>query len=168
MIATLTGIYSDFNFLTRMLNTSILVCFLFLLKCSWSIILCLFLLYSKVIKIHTCTHTHIYAYVFSCFSCVWLFATLWTVAHQAPQSMGFSCKNTEVGCHALLQGIFLIQGSTPHLPCLLHCTQILSHWTILFYITFPLRFISGHWYNSLCYTVRFCCLSILYVIVYIY
>ena len=26
----------------------------------------------------------------SCFSCVWLFATLWTVAHQAPLSMGFS------------------------------------------------------------------------------
>ena len=24
------------------------------------------------------------------FSCVWLFATLWTVAHQAPLSMGFS------------------------------------------------------------------------------
>ena len=24
-----------------------------------------------------------------CFSCVWLFATLWTVAHQAPLSMGF-------------------------------------------------------------------------------
>ena len=30
------------------------------------------------------------AYVLSCFSCVWLFATLWTVAHQAPLSMGFS------------------------------------------------------------------------------
>ena len=26
----------------------------------------------------------------SCFSRVWLCATLWTVAHQAPQSMGFS------------------------------------------------------------------------------
>ena len=26
----------------------------------------------------------------SCFSCVWLFATLWTVIHQAPLSMGFS------------------------------------------------------------------------------
>ena len=26
----------------------------------------------------------------SCFSCVWLFATLWTVARQAPLSMGFS------------------------------------------------------------------------------
>ena len=25
----------------------------------------------------------------SCFSCVQLFATLWTVAHQAPLSMGF-------------------------------------------------------------------------------
>ena len=29
-------------------------------------------------------------------------------------------KNTEVSCHALLQGIFLIQGSNPHLLCLLH------------------------------------------------
>ena len=27
--------------------------------------------------------------VLSSFSCVWLFATLWTVAHQAPPSMGF-------------------------------------------------------------------------------
>ena len=29
-------------------------------------------------------------YVPSCFSCVWLFVTLWTVAHQSPLSMGFS------------------------------------------------------------------------------
>ena len=28
-------------------------------------------------------------------------------------------KNTGVGCHALLQGIFLTQGSNPHLFCLL-------------------------------------------------
>ena len=28
-------------------------------------------------------------------------------------------KNTGVGCHALLQGIFLTQGSNPHLLCLL-------------------------------------------------
>ena len=26
----------------------------------------------------------------TCFRCVWLFATLWTTAHQAPLSMGFS------------------------------------------------------------------------------
>ena len=29
-------------------------------------------------------------------------------------------KNTEVDCHALLHGIFLTQGSNPHLLCLLH------------------------------------------------
>ena len=29
-------------------------------------------------------------------------------------------KNTRVGCHALLQGIFLTQGSNPCLFCLLH------------------------------------------------
>ena len=28
-------------------------------------------------------------------------------------------KNTGVGCHFLLQGIFLTQGSNPHLLCLL-------------------------------------------------
>ena len=30
-------------------------------------------------------------------------------------------KNTEVGCHAILQGIFLTQGSRLCLPQLLHC-----------------------------------------------
>ena len=56
-----------------------------------------------------------------CMSCIQLFATLWTVAHQAPlwDSPG---KNTGVGCHALLQGIFSTQGLN---LCLLHCRQIL-------------------------------------------
>ena len=40
-----------------------------------------------------------------------LFATPWTVARQAPLSMGFSRQEYGVGCHALLQGIFLTQGS---------------------------------------------------------
>ena len=34
------------------------------------------------------------------------------------------CKNTRVGCHSLLQGIFSIQGSNQGL---LHCRQILYH-----------------------------------------
>ena len=38
------------------------------------------------------------------FSCVHLFATPWTAAHQAPLSMAFPGKNTGVGCHFLLQG----------------------------------------------------------------
>ena len=73
--------------------------------------------------------------------CAWslsrvqLFVTPWTVACQAPLSMGilhgqeycpwtvFSMdKNTGVGCHAFLQCIFPTQGSNPGLP---HCKWIL-------------------------------------------
>ena len=39
------------------------------------------------------------------------FTTPWTVARQAPLSMAFPNKNTGVGCHLLLQGIFPTQGS---------------------------------------------------------
>ena len=46
----------------------------------------------------------------------------WTVAHQAPLSMGFSGKNTGLGCHFLLQGIFSIKESNLDL---LYCRQIL-------------------------------------------
>ena len=49
----------------------------------------------------------------SCFSCVQLFVTLWTVACQAPLSMGFFGKNTGVDRHALLQGSFLTPGIEP-------------------------------------------------------
>ena len=40
----------------------------------------------------------------------------------------FPGKNTGMGCHFLLQGIFPIQGSNPLLLCHLHCRQILYHW----------------------------------------
>ena len=46
----------------------------------------------------------------------------WIVACQAPLSMEFSSKNTGQGCHSLLQGVFLTQGSK---PSLLHSRQIL-------------------------------------------
>ena len=38
--------------------------------------------------------------------------TAWTVAHQAPLSMDSSGKNTAVGSHSLLYGIFPTQRST--------------------------------------------------------
>ena len=44
-------------------------------------------------------------------SCVHLFATPWIIAHQTPLSWNFPAKNTGVGYHFLLQGIFLTQGS---------------------------------------------------------
>ena len=46
----------------------------------------------------------------------------WTVTCQGPLSMGFSGKNTGVGCHFLLQGIFPTQELNLGL---LHCGQIL-------------------------------------------
>ena len=49
------------------------------------------------------------------------FATPWTVAHQAPLSLGFSGQEeTGVGSHLLFQGIFLTQGVNLSLLCLLH------------------------------------------------
>ena len=49
-------------------------------------------------------------------------AAAWTVAHQAPCPWDSPGKNTGVGCHLLLQGIFLIQFVNLDL---LHCRQIL-------------------------------------------
>ena len=54
------------------------------------------------------------------FSPVRLFATLWTVASQAPLCIGFSREKYWMGCHVLLQGIFPSQGSNLGLICLLH------------------------------------------------
>ena len=59
---------------------------------------------------------------------VQLFVTLWTIACQAFLSWDSPGKNTGVGCHALLQGIFPTQGLNPYLLRLLHCRQILYHW----------------------------------------
>ena len=53
---------------------------------------------------------------------VWLFATLWTVAYQAPPSMGFSRQEYWSGLPYLLQEIFPTQGLNLGLP---HCRQTL-------------------------------------------
>ena len=50
--------------------------------------------------------------------------TPWAVAHQAPLSMDSPGKNTAVGCHFLLQGIFPTQGINQGL---LHCRQTAYH-----------------------------------------
>ena len=41
-------------------------------------------------SLQQCSMRSTHAYMLSCFSHVWLFVTLWTVAHQTPLSMGFS------------------------------------------------------------------------------
>ena len=52
------------------------------------------------------------------FSHVQLFVTLWIVVYQAPR--GSPGKDTGLGCHFLLQGIFLNQGLNSSLLHLLH------------------------------------------------
>ena len=51
-----------------------------------------------------------------------LFETPWTVAYQVPPSLDFPGKNTGMGCHFLLQEIFLTHILNPGLP---HCRQTL-------------------------------------------
>ena len=60
--------------------------------------------------------------LFSCSVVSDSFMTPWTVAYQAPLSVGFPSKNTGVGCHFLLQEIFPTQGSNSGLS---HCRQML-------------------------------------------
>ena len=61
-----------------------------------------------------------------------LFATPWTVAHQALHLWNFPGKSTGVGCHFPLQGIFPTQGLNPGLPNGRQTLYCLSHQDILF------------------------------------
>ena len=66
-------------------------------------------------------YLHMCAVHAKCFSHVQLSVKLWTVAHRAPLSMGFSRQEYWSGLYALLQGIFPTQVSNLHIFCLLHC-----------------------------------------------
>ena len=86
----------------------------------------------------------------------------------------FPGKNTGVGCHSLLQGIFLTQGSNPGPLCVLHGRQILYHWStrealyILFGFSFPFRSSQGLEWSFLSYLVGSHRLFILYVVLIVY
>ena len=76
----------------------------------------------------TQAHKKVRKYFFLCF--LWTQSTRvmsnsaspWTVACQAPLRWHFPGKHIGVGCHSLLQGIFLIQGLNSGF---LHCRQFL-------------------------------------------
>ena len=93
-------------------------------KIKWKLItyVCI---YTTCIYTHVCAHTQMPIPISTCvragtLSCAWLSVAPWTIACQALLSMGFWGKSTGVGCHSLLQGIFLTQGSTVSLLYLLH------------------------------------------------
>ena len=64
--------------------------------------------------------------VLSHFGRVRLFVTAWTVVHRLLCPWDFPSKNTGVGCHALLQGLFLNKRLNLCLPCLLHCRRFFT------------------------------------------
>ena len=76
--------------------------------------------------------THPKIYIETCAVCyhiwqllchIWHFATPWTIAHQAPLSMGIlQARILEWGAMPSSRGIFPTQGSNPDL---LHCRRIL-------------------------------------------
>ena len=81
--------------------------------------------------------------VFS-FSRFHLFTTPWTVAHQVPLSMDSPGKNTGVGCHDFLQGIFPTQGLNLCLLWLLHRRQILYQGSYLGSPTYIAKYYYQH------------------------
>ena len=56
-------------------------------------------------------------------SCIWLFVTPWTVAHQAPLLWNFSGKNTGVGSISSSRG-----SSWPRDQTLLSCISCIAGW----------------------------------------
>ena len=70
---------------------------------------------------HLAWYTLLWVCTLRCFSHVRVFVTLWTVAPRLLCPWDSPGKNTGMGCHALLQGIFPTQGSN---LCLFH----LIHW----------------------------------------
>ena len=74
-----------------------------------------------------------YATILNHFSLVRLCATPWTVACQAPLSMGFSRQEYWSGLPYLLQGIFSAQVLNPGLPHFRKILYCLSHREAQFY-----------------------------------
>ena len=109
--------------------------------------------------------------------------TPWSITCQTPLSMGFPSKNTGVGCHFLLQGIFLTQGWNPYLlhwqaysltteplrkPIYIsiYIEMFLSRYIhVPFQILFPFRLLQNIEYTFLCYTIGPCWLATLYIVV---
>ena len=76
--------------------------------------------YNLKLRMVASPHSEVYlSLMLSLFSRVRLTVTPLTVARQAPLSMDCPGKNTGVGCHFLLQGVFLTQESNPLLLSLL-------------------------------------------------
>ena len=75
------------------------------------------LLHSRQILYHM-SHQRQLVYIYMLLTCVWLFVTPWTVAHQAPQSLGFSRQEYWSGLPFPSPGELPDPGIEPRSPAL--------------------------------------------------
>ena len=73
------------------------------------------------------------------------FVIPWTVAHQLLCPWDFPGKNMGVGCHFLLQGIFLTQGLNLHLLHWQADSLPLSHWGSFHFIYSSVYLLTPQW-----------------------
>ena len=79
----------------------------------------------------------LHACMLSCFSCIWLFVTPWTVAHQALLCMGFSKQKYWSGLPCPPLGDLPdpgIEPASPTTPALQADSFLLGHWDSLVYL----------------------------------
>ena len=96
-------------------------------------------------KVQDCYHgIQVPVCVLSCFSCAWLFLTLWTIAHQVPLSMGFSRQEYWSGLPCLVLAEFSQPRDQTHISCVSYTgRQILYHcatWGFLELLTRKTKF----------------------------
>ena len=134
-------------------NRGVFSFFFFKKNFYWSTVVlqcCVSFYYSKVnqLYIYVCMHAQ-------SLSCVRLCATPWTVAHQAPLSLGLSRQEYWSGLPLPFPGDLPDPGLN---PCLLLCRRILDRWatggvSLLFYTSFPFRSPQSAEQSSLCCTL---------------
>ena len=91
-------------------NTAIIPNVFFLLKSTYQYVcVCAYVCVCMCI----CAWMYVRMCIHSCFSCVQLSVTLWTVAHQAPPSMGFSRQEYQSGLPCPPPGDLPDQGIEP-------------------------------------------------------
>ena len=79
----------------------------------------------------SCMKGYMHVCMLSCFSRIWFFVTPWTIAHQAPLSMGFSRQEYWNGLPNLPPKNLLDLGIKPvslMAPALQENSLLLSHW----------------------------------------
>ena len=114
-------------------------------------------MFMKTIYIYVCVCGCVCLHVcmLSHFSHVQLFVTLWTEAAKLLYPRDSPGKNTRVGCHALLYGIFPTQGSNSCLLQFLH--WILYRWTTR----------EGHVCICVCVCVHYICIQVYIICIYL-